>query len=655
MSKQCYPLLWIAPLAIALSLAAQASLTTKGADWTADQLSMPFPPASSEQQLIEILRSSAPEKKVIACKQLAIYGSKAAVPELAKLLANAEIASWSRIALEAIPDPSADAALVQAAKTLQGRLLVGTINSIGVRRSVGAVDHLTVRLKDTDADVAAAAAVALGRIGNDAATKVLRRSLAVAAPAVRSAVAEGCILCAERLMAEGKQGEAAAIYDEVRRADVPKQRVLEATRGAIVARGAQGIPLLVEQLKSLDKGQFQIGLGTARELPGREVAEALAAELVRMSPERASLVVYALADRDEAELPPAVLKAASEGDTQVRLAAIDVVGRLGDTSCVPALLEIAADRDAQLSQAAKLALANLPGEQVDADLANRLSVANDKSKVVLIKVIGARRIDATAELVKLLDHPDEVIRNAALTSLGATAGPEDLAVLISAFTDAKNRADVAVAERALVAASIRMPDREATAAQLAAAMARVSMATQASLLRILGAMGGPTALETIAGAVNGGDDELQDTGTRVLGEWITPDAAPHLFKIAASDHKYKVRALRGYLRIARQLNLPPEERLKMATEALKIAQRPDERKLVLDVLTRCPSPAAIDLAKTLLDDDAVRPKAAETIVVIAERIKDKDPTTASAAAKQALAAGLADGFTQRAQALVKAN
>ena len=156
---------------------------------------------------------------------------------------------------------------------------------------------------------------------------------------------------------------------------------------------------------------------------GREVAEALAAELAHTSPECVALIVYALAGRDEAELPPAVLKAASVGDTQVRLAAIDVVGQLGDASCVPALLEIAADSNAQLSQAAKLALANLPGEQVDADLANRLPAANGKSKAVLIELIGVRRIDATADLVKALDDPDEAIRSTALTARAPRRAP----------------------------------------------------------------------------------------------------------------------------------------------------------------------------------------------------------------------------------------
>ena len=138
------------------------------------------------------------------------------------------------------------------------------------------------------------------------------QSLAAAPVKVRSAVAEGCVLCAERLLAEGKAAEAAEIYDEVRKADVPKQRILEATRGAILARKQEGIPLLLEQLRSPDKGLFQIGLSTAREFPGREVDEALAAEMARATPERAALIVQAMADRKETVVLSAVLKAAGQ-------------------------------------------------------------------------------------------------------------------------------------------------------------------------------------------------------------------------------------------------------------------------------------------------------------------------------------------------------
>src|SRR5688572_10117077 len=84
-----------------------------------------------ELQLLAVLRSDAPAaEKAVACKLLAIDGSSAAVPDLKRLLSDEHLASWARIALEAIPGAEADKALLTAASSLQGKLLVGTINSI---------------------------------------------------------------------------------------------------------------------------------------------------------------------------------------------------------------------------------------------------------------------------------------------------------------------------------------------------------------------------------------------------------------------------------------------------------------------------------------------------------------------------------------------
>src|SRR5687768_5466024 len=100
--------------------------------WAADQAAES---AAKETVLIAILRSDAPGgEKALACKNLAVHGSAAAVPELAKLLTDEKLASWARIPLEAIPGAAADEALRGALDSAQGRLLVGVINSIGVRR-----------------------------------------------------------------------------------------------------------------------------------------------------------------------------------------------------------------------------------------------------------------------------------------------------------------------------------------------------------------------------------------------------------------------------------------------------------------------------------------------------------------------------------------
>ncbi len=207
-------------------------------------------PHAKERALIAVLESGVPPaEKAITCKRLAVYGSEAAVPALAPLLQDPELASWARIPLEVIPGPAADEALRQALDKTQGLLLVGVINSIAVRGDPKAVPQLEAKLKDSDSQVASAAAIALGRIGGDEPAAILTRSLADAPSGVRTAVAEGCIRCAEHFLAEGKSGEAVKLYDSVRAAEVPKQKRLEATRGAILARNSAGIPLLVEQLE----------------------------------------------------------------------------------------------------------------------------------------------------------------------------------------------------------------------------------------------------------------------------------------------------------------------------------------------------------------------------------------------------------------------
>jgi HEAT repeat protein len=194
----------------------------QAAGWTMEGGRTPSP--KKEKDLIAVLHSDAAKaKKADACKDLAVYGSEKAVPELGKLLADEQLASWARIALEAIPGPASDEALRKGVDSLKGNLLVGAINSIGVRRAAMATKALAGKLGDQDAAVASAAAVALGRIGNSDAAKSLQLALASTSGSVRSAVAEGLVLCAERSLAAGHAAEAVAFYDDVRKADVAKQ------------------------------------------------------------------------------------------------------------------------------------------------------------------------------------------------------------------------------------------------------------------------------------------------------------------------------------------------------------------------------------------------------------------------------------------------
>lgn len=590
-------------------------------------LAIAVPVGAAESQdsaaLAAILKSDAPKaEKALTCKRLAVWGTADAVPALSPLLEDPELASWARIALEAIPGPAADKALRDAMGKVDGRLLIGVVNSIAVREDAEAVEGLAKLLKGDDADVASAAAAALGRIGNAEACKTLEAALGDTPEAVQSAVAEGCVYCAQHLMAEGEMDEAAKVYDTVRQAKVPKQRIVEATRGAILARGADGVPLLFEQLQSGDEKLVQIALMTARELSGKGVTEAIVANVPKLAAERQPLLILALADRGDPAVLPAMLAAVKDGPDSVRVAALDAVKRMGDASCVPVLLQVAATGDKEAASAARKALEELPGDGVNEAITSRLEDAKGAEREVLIDLVGRRRIPAVAALIKAAGDSDDAIRAAALTSLGETVDLEHVAVLIDRVVAPNNAADRESAAKALRAACVRMPEREACAKQLVDAMAKAVAAEKVTLLETLGAMEGPTALKAVGDAAKGSDEQLKDVASQLLGKWMTVEAAPVLIELAKSDigNKYQVRALRGYIRIVRQFQVPEKDRAEMCRQALAAAQRDDEKKLVLEVLQRYPSigtmQVAVEMAKTKsLADDA---KAAA--LVIAQQI-----------------------------------
>jgi HEAT repeat protein len=648
-------------LAFAALVVGRASVATAAEAESSDE---------RQQPLIEVLLSDASKaEKAITCKKLILCGDKRAVPALAPLLADEELASWARIPLEAIPGPEADAALREAMANLEGRLLIGVINSIGVRRDGEAIAGLAGKLTDSDASVASAAAEALGKIGGAAASKALETALAGSRAEVRSAAAKGLIRCAEQALGAGDRAEAVRQYGLVRQADVPRQRVVEGTLGEILARGPDGLPLLLEQLQSDDKVMFYVALRAARELGGPDVTQAVVAELDRLrragKPEaagqdlppnpRESALIYALGDLGGAAALSAVREAAGSGATDTRVSAVRVLGEIGDASVVPVLLE-AAQGTGELAAAALKSLNKLEGDAIDEAIVRGLADATGQRRATLIQVVGSRRIEsAVSELVKAAEADDTAVRLAAIRALGRTVGFDRLDVLIGRLCQPRDAQEAQTTKSALLLASTRMPDRDATAAKLLGEMRDASTESQTALLELVKEVGGARALAGVAAAARGREDAMRDAGSRLLGEWMDPTAAPVLLDLAktAPENKYRVRALRGYLRIARQFNVPLEDRIGMCEAALKIAQRPDEKKLALQVLGQHSSTQGLALAVGCLGDPALRDDAGTAATAIAERIFKQDPAAAVDAMRRVIAAGGDRQVVDRANAVLK--
>lgn len=500
------------------------------------------------------------------------------------------------------------------------------------------------------------ALAALGQTATFEATQTLQRALASSSVAVRGAAADACLVSVERLLAQDKREESVRLCDAVRRANVPRQFRVAATRGAILARQSAGLPLLLEQLKVGDNDMFGVALRTSRELPGGDVTRSLIAELDRLPPARQVLLIRAVGDRQDAAALPAMRKRAAAGLKEIRLAAIHVLGQMGDVSAVTVLLETAVSGDPVLAQAAQESLTKLHGSAVDTAIVTNLDHSDPKARALLLDLVAQHAIaSALPAVLKAADDPNEQVRLAAIKTLGRIIGLKEIALLTNRLLAAKSPQETAAVQETLKVACLRTPDRDACAGKLLDCLPNAPMASKCFLIELLGSVGGARSLKGVSAAAEDANEDLQDAATRVLGEWMSADAAPELLKLAKTlrNDKLRIRALRGYIRIVRQMSLPAEQKLAMCEAAFGAAQRNEERRLVLAVFSRVASAKAISMVVPHLANPALAEDAAAAALAVGEKIVQTDPRVVADAMQRVLKSGVSSGKTAQAKALLE--
>lgn len=219
------------------ALAAYAAGSGRALLWPIDEavrhaLGEPKARREIERRLLEALKA---RPQVVAveyiCSKLALVGSTACVPALAELLSNPGSATAARNALEKIPGAAPARALGKALARLGKAEKVGAIQSLGTRRDAASAAALVNYLKDSDPEIAAAAACALGEIGSTRAARMLKANLGSGPRLFRAATADAALACAEHLLAEGHQPEARSLYQSLLASAQPPHVRQAASRG----------------------------------------------------------------------------------------------------------------------------------------------------------------------------------------------------------------------------------------------------------------------------------------------------------------------------------------------------------------------------------------------------------------------------------------
>ena len=378
---------------------------------------------AQEERLLAILNSDAPPaEKSDAFRELARVGTREAVPVLAPLLADEQLSDMARFALEPIADPAVDEALREALGKLKGRLLVGVISSIGVRKDPAAMAPLGKLLTDPDPIVMQAAARTLGNFGG-AAVPLLEGVLETTSGANQHAVCEGLLRSAEAASGD----DAAAIHEKLRSLpDLPQHLRVAILRGSIRSAGSKGLPLLVEAIRTESDVPVVDAIGISMELPGPEVTQALIGELAAATEPKQILLLQALGSRGDASAAPALAPLAQSGSIERRIAALQSILQLASPETLQTLAALVADPEAAISSAALAGLIGFPGPEADTMLLSLLDSATPKVRIASIHAIGERRMSAAIPVLsREAGSTDADVAKASLKVLRALEGTED--------------------------------------------------------------------------------------------------------------------------------------------------------------------------------------------------------------------------------------
>jgi HEAT repeat protein len=621
-----------------------------------DALGDPGARAAMESRLIALLGETATaDGKRFICRQLSLVGSGACVPHLARLLAEPDLADMARFALEPIPDPAVDEALLAAWPGATDRQRAGLIASMGARRTERALATLEAVLSGPDETLADAAISAVERIGTEAALAVLTGAYAKVPAARRPRVACSAMGVAHAVMTHGTRGPAETAFLAFLKPDQPRAVRSAALQGLMALDGRAHLPRVLEILRSDGDDLQGLAAGLLREGADEDGVRMAVAGLPAMSDRAQALVVSAVAGRGGTAALPAALARVTSPDPALAAAALEAVGAMGGANEAGVLVGWLGDPG--MAAGARAALSELRGAGVNEAMVRALkgrpaAVQNDALRIL----VARHAVSAVPALLALAETPALECREAVFRTVGDLADATQLPELAGLVVRARDGETRAAAGQALLIAAARSKDPARTAGTLLAAYPGAGADSRCALLRALRPAGTPEALALVRGELESPDDIVADTALRVLADWPRADPAEELMARAHSETNAARRqiAFRGAVGMAgRSARTSAGSSLRVLEAAWSLAVRTEDKWLVLGALMNVPREEALRLAVSCLDDPALADEASMAVLRIADAIAAGHPEAARAAVARVPAATRTPTIRKQAEALLR--
>jgi HEAT repeat protein len=614
--------------------------------------------ATDETAQIGVLQSQAsPRDKSAACAWLKRHGTARSVPALAALLTNEQLSLSARYALESMPVPEAENALIAALAQTSGLLKAGMVSSLGARRNAAAIPELAKLLSDSDAQIASGSAAALGEIGTPNALAALERQLEAPGSSAPEAVADGCLRCAHHLLLAGSRKRAFSVYQEVYQRPTKEFLHVAAFRG--MAQSSENGASFIANAITNGPAPIQMAavqLVHEKEFPG--ATKDIAALLPNANPLVQAALIDALNQRDDPAAVSEISPLAKNGDQEVRVAALAALGNLGNDETIPLLVEIAATSGDAGQAAAQQALALIHRGTPNQTLLKLLPSSKADAQVEIVRALSNRgAVEANPQLLELAKRADDPVRAATFQALARLADQPQLDGFVQIVGEMKTDEGRSAAADALGLACRRIQARHGTLdfSPVLDALKSGSAQTRIALLPVCGSVANSQTRSALREYKTDSNPDVRGAAIRALCQ--TTDAAllPDIVNIAqASGEEFRAPAIEACVRLTTQeegTTIPNAERVKYFQAIMPAASSTAEKRLALSGLAAVTDDRALKLAEPLLSDNTVSNEAALAVIGISRKLPDT--AAAKAALENVIAHGASEQVLQEAQAVLK--
>ncbi|MCH2114686.1 MAG: HEAT repeat domain-containing protein [Pirellulales bacterium] len=397
-------------------------------------------------------------------------------------------------------------------------------------------------------------------------------------------------------------------------------------------------PLIIDKfgVSRIDSKSKQL-ISALRNKSDQNSTMAIIKELPSQDERTQALLLYALANRNDKITLPAIIESTKAPSERVRTAAMYGLAELGGASAVTTLAELAANASLHEDEreTAMRSLNRMKGEDVNSAIAKSLERASAEVRAVLVRSLADRKAYDYLDAILIVARDNLAPAGIeAAKSLARLAKGQDLPKLVKLLTEIDDDQVRREVELAVFGVTKKESASQESAGLLLNAAKKIcSTATRVSLIHTMGRIGHKSTLATLDKCLQ--DDNGVIKGAALYGLSVWPDGSPaKILSDFAADESEKATdrmiALRGFIKlIPKQTQRSDAALLDNFELAMGMAERAEEKKLVLAQLGGFRFEGALDFVGRFLSDSAVNGEAKAAIKKIEALLANSGSATAS--------------------------